>query len=657
MMKMFRQSLPHKIALSVGLSCLGITALGFVWMTQLIDRDIAEQTRQSLLLFSDSLLASFSAPNPQSGPHSLSEWVEGVASRQEGLKVRIFDRSGKIAFSHDAGERYKSVEKELLQRTLANPLTYRLSQDRARVEVLRQVRAKPACLSCHGKSGPLQPGELLGGIQVESSYAHLRHKAGAYGLLQIISALLLALLAAALTLMFLRIFLLSPLQKITRALEAAREGDFTGRVEPTGTDEIGRVSALLNELLGKLIDLNAHSIDARRELREVKGELRQKAELEKKNRIIEESNRQMTRRFHNLDLLYNFNRSLTSTLDLSQITRVLTQHMTTAFGFPDCSLVLYEDGPKKLRLAAAAGRHAREGMEETLLEIRPGRFAEAVHRGEPVLIRKLGSVVRDDLDELLTPGTGSFLAIPLTYKSRTLGLLCFSRPENDAFSQDDIQLLTSVTQQSAMAILNAQLYQEKLSLSVTDELTKLANRRQMQFRLETEYTRATRMRTPLSVLMVDIDHFKCYNDINGHLLGDKVVQSVAQILQENTRKMDTVARFGGEEFVVILPDQDKTSAAAVADKLRRAVNLTNFPRAFRQPGGRVTISVGVASLPDDAADPFGLLNKSDLALYAAKGAGRDCTIAYENGMDQLSAGHRVVNQDAPKVRRSGKSRP
>jgi len=125
-------------------------------------------------------------------------------------------------------------------------------------------------------------------------------------------------------------------------------------------------------------------------------------------------------------------------------------------------------------------------------------------------------------------------------------LLNFIRKEKNGFSGDAVQLLTSVAQQVAMALLNSHLFQEKLDLSVTDELTQLANRRLFQTRLELEWNRASRFNSPLSLLMVDIEHFKVYNDRNGHLLGDKALKELARILEKNTRKVDTVARFGGE---------------------------------------------------------------------------------------------------------------
>jgi len=124
--------------------------------------------------------------------------------------------------------------------------------------------------------------------------------------------------------------------------------------------------------------------------------------------------------------------------------------------------------------------------------------------------------------------------------------LNFIRKDKNDFSVDAVQLLTSVAQQVAMALLNSHLFQEKLDLSVTDELTQLANRRLFQTRLELEWNRASRFNSPLSLLMVDIEHFKVYNDRNGHLLGDKALKELARILEKNTRKVDTVARFGGE---------------------------------------------------------------------------------------------------------------
>jgi diguanylate cyclase (GGDEF)-like protein len=163
-------------------------------------------------------------------------------------------------------------------------------------------------------------------------------------------------------------------------------------------------------------------------------------------------------------------------------------------------------------------------------------------------------------------------------------------------------------------------------LAVTDGLTGLYNHRHLHERLALEVERSARNGLPLSLLMIDVDHFKHYNDHHGHPAGDDVLRNVARLLTEGRRANDMVARYGGEEFSVILVDTAKFTAAKLAERIRERVAGHPFAFGISQPGGHLSISVGVASFPDDAGDPDTLLKAADAALYAAKRAGRDCVV-------------------------------
>jgi len=170
-----------------------------------------------------------------------------------------------------------------------------------------------------------------------------------------------------------------------------------------------------------------------------------------------------------------------------------------------------------------------------------------------------------------------------------------------------------------LAEANARLAQ----LAVTDGLTSLYNHRHFHERLALEVERSGRNGLPLALFMIDVDHFKHYNDRKGHPAGDEVLRQLARLLADGRRVNDFVARYGGEEFAVVLVDTTKLAAFQLADKLRERVAEHPFPSADGQPGGKLTISVGVATFPDDAAESEGLVRAADAALYKAKAAGRD----------------------------------
>jgi diguanylate cyclase (GGDEF)-like protein len=162
-------------------------------------------------------------------------------------------------------------------------------------------------------------------------------------------------------------------------------------------------------------------------------------------------------------------------------------------------------------------------------------------------------------------------------------------------------------------------------LAVTDGLTGLYNYRAFRRQLHIEILRSKRFRMPFSLLMMDIDHFKQYNDMFGHPSGDRVLKKFAQLIHGIIREVDCFARYGGEEFILILPGTDKKSSMIVAEKLRKLVENTAFPHVQKLPKKRVTISIGVASFPQDSIREEELIQCTDQALYKAKNNGRNRT--------------------------------
>ncbi|HEX5063836.1 MAG TPA: diguanylate cyclase [Kofleriaceae bacterium] len=168
-------------------------------------------------------------------------------------------------------------------------------------------------------------------------------------------------------------------------------------------------------------------------------------------------------------------------------------------------------------------------------------------------------------------------------------------------------------------------------LAVTDGLTGLYNHRHLHERLSLEVERSQRSGLPLSLLMLDVDHFKQFNDTFGHPAGDEVLRQLARVLNDTRRANDVVARYGGEEFAVILVDTAKFTAAKVAERVRERIAAHDFSDAA-QRAGKISVSIGVATFPDDGVDAEGLVRSADTALYAAKRAGRNRVVLYTDVM-------------------------
>jgi two-component system, cell cycle response regulator len=173
-------------------------------------------------------------------------------------------------------------------------------------------------------------------------------------------------------------------------------------------------------------------------------------------------------------------------------------------------------------------------------------------------------------------------------------------------------------------IKQLEIAKERLrELAVTDGLTQLFNYRYFREYLDTEIRRAARHHLYVSMVMMDIDFFKHYNDLHGHPAGDQVLRTLAQLMRDNLRSIDVAVRYGGEEFTMVLPETNRTQACIVAEKIRKLVEKQRFAHEEQQPNGKMTVSMGVASFPEDAGDAEDLIKKADLRLYMAKSQGRN----------------------------------
>ncbi|GAG39085.1 unnamed protein product, partial [marine sediment metagenome] len=197
------------------------------------------------------------------------------------------------------------------------------------------------------------------------------------------------------------------------------------------------------------------------------------------------------------------------------------------------------------------------------------------------------------------------------------------------FTSKDLAISSTISNQAAVALQNAHLYSKIQELSVIDELTQAYNHRFFQQRIRDEIELAKRYKSILTLSMLDIDFFKNYNDQNGHLAGDVCLKQAAQIISQGLRKTDIMARYGGDEFAVILPATDRYGAARLLEKIRYDIEKYPFEFKHSHPGGNVTISVGIAVFPKDAGDFRELISLADQSLYKAKNLGKNRVIVYE----------------------------
>ncbi|MBI5035204.1 MAG: diguanylate cyclase [Chloroflexi bacterium] len=215
----------------------------------------------------------------------------------------------------------------------------------------------------------------------------------------------------------------------------------------------------------------------------------------------------------------------------------------------------------------------------------------------------------------------AYLGVPLILRDHVLGVMSVQSYTPNAYSQQQIRMFEMFAAQVAIVIQNSQLYEQVQRLAITDELTGLPNRRLLFEKGESEVARAHRFGRPLSIVMLDIDHFKPVNDRYGHTIGDRVLREIAQVLRHFLRDSDTAARYGGEEFVVLLPETEAPLASLVAERLRTAIEDCYVEADAQEI--HVTVSLGVAAVDKDTVDFSKLISHADQALYLSKHDGRN----------------------------------
>jgi diguanylate cyclase (GGDEF)-like protein len=233
------------------------------------------------------------------------------------------------------------------------------------------------------------------------------------------------------------------------------------------------------------------------------------------------------------------------------------------------------------------------------------------------------------------PGFKPDLAAPMLIEDETVGVLALAgSPRQLLYGKDVMRIIAQI---GAFAIHHAERFSEVRVAADIDPLTGICNKRLLNYKLGELLFEAERQGSALSIFLFDLDHFKNYNDINGHQAGDLLLQTLARLVQDSVRREDIFGRFGGEEFLLVLPGTHAANARIVAEKICARVASHEFHNSARQPLGRVSISGGVASYPADGRDSFSLLQAADEALYTAKQLGRNRVIAAQDRFDLVNA--------------------
>lgn len=258
-----------------------------------------------------------------------------------------------------------------------------------------------------------------------------------------------------------------------------------------------------------------------------------------------------------------------------------------------------------------------------------GILALTCLEGMPFEIKEETPKERISDESLKKLQTTEFVTVPLKVKDKVIGvILADNLYTKQPITKEDIRLLTMFANQAGLAIENSRLYEKTVFLSNTDSLTGLFNHGYFQTVLNEKIKESNRDNKDLSLIMLDIDFFKNYNDSLGHQFGDKVLSKVALIIKNSIREADIAARYGGEEFAIILPDTTKEVACGIADRIRTSIEKQGFSGTDEQVPKNLTISAGISTFPEDAQNKEAIIKTADLALYKAKALGRNKTVGF-----------------------------
>ena len=313
---------------------------------------------------------------------------------------------------------------------------------------------------------------------------------------------------------------------------------------------------------------------------------------------------------------------LSSTLSLDGVINIVIDNISELIEKSELGILfLVEEEAQELALKAVRGRSGQVSVKS-----KKGDIFDlwVLKQRQPLLVSDTDKDFRFNLElvpEEFKREFKSLIAAPLISNKKVIGIIRVESKEAEAYMSDDLRLLTIISDLAAIAVENAKLYHRIEELAIRDGLTGLYCHRHFKDRLNEDILKVTRIKQPLSLLMLDIDGFKGYNDKYGHIAGDIVLKVIGNSLQSSIELGDLAARYGGEEFVIILFGKGKAEAQKFAEFIRKKIESEKF--ILRQVETHVSVSIGCAAFPEDTNSGEELIRLADGALYEAKKQGRN----------------------------------
>ncbi|MFN4227190.1 MAG: diguanylate cyclase [Candidatus Ratteibacteria bacterium] len=320
-----------------------------------------------------------------------------------------------------------------------------------------------------------------------------------------------------------------------------------------------------------------------------------------------------------LNALLKIHRAVGANLEIDKVCKILVDEIKDITNCSGCAIMLIEN--QKVRVISESGFEKNLGNIEFTIDTPAIKY---------ILTTKKSIITGDikntpEVSSCVPSGCSmsSLICVPIIIQDEVKGIIHVDSIKLNAFSKEDVKFINLLANEISIIIERTELFSKVKEISIKDGLTGCFNRRKFDEDILVEFAKAKRYGRVFSILMIDIDYFKKYNDFYGHQKGDFVLKKMFELWKTNLRSSDFIYRYGGEEFVILLPETDKKSAYFVAEKLRQIVENTEFEgEKESQPSKKITISIGVAD-SSDAENVENLIKSADKALYNAKKSGRN----------------------------------
>ena len=346
-------------------------------------------------------------------------------------------------------------------------------------------------------------------------------------------------------------------------------------------------------------------------------------------------------------------KALTSSLQLDQVLSTIMEKIDQFLRPDNWSLLLLDESKQELYFELAIGK-ASQSLKDVRIKMGQGIAGWVAQHGEAVVVPDVSKDTRffGKVDEKTKMETQSIVAVPVKFRDTCLGVIelinCYGK---EGFQERDLKLLEALADFAAIALENARHVKRIHELTITDDCTSLYNARHMTFILDTEIYRSKRYNYEFSLVFIDLDHFKQVNDTHGHLVGSRLLGEIGEALKTHCRLIDFAFRYGGDEFVILLPQTSKDNALNVARRLHRLVRDT----VWLEKEGlniHVTASIGVAAYPQDSRTKEGVMHLADEAMYLVKNTNRDSVAAANMGILSPQPAENPGTPDTPGTSRA-----